>query len=839
MKKTLGLLLSLIFQFGLNAQIIDDFNDNDLNSAPQWLGVNSNFTNINGVLKSNSSTANSQFALSTSFNLRGDIEWRLNVKLAFNTSSLNYIDFFMFADSVNLLKARNGLFVRMGGSADEISLYKLVNGVESKLIDGKDGLLNVSSSQYSLSIVYSNDSISLAHQKQGQSNLVSEGSLYFPNAQFKDYSGIRVRQSTSTFYFKHSFDDLYIGPLIKDSIAPLCDSLKIVNSKTLEVYFTEDCDSLSVTKANAFQIYGFNSVDSIKILSPNGVVLKFKDSFPLNKNLTLSINGVKDYFGNSFSHTRVFILYHTELPSHWDVLISELMVDPDPSVGLPNKEYIELFNASSKFIYLDNLNISDQGTTIVLPRKVLYPDSFFVLTTIPSLNNAADVITLQNTWGDFIDEVNYNDTWYHDDFKKQGGYSLERIDLNRPCLGANNWSASKASIGGTPNAKNSISAKLPLDTLAPRLLNFYTNHDRYISLVFSERIDTNSNLQIKIKNNNIRLLPQDLKGPKYVYMWPYYPNKDSVFTIEIVGVKDCEGNLNPLINITLQWPSIAESNEIVVNEIMFNPKPNGKDFVELYNQSNKTFDLSTLYFVDLDVNGMPSNFYPLCSTYTLFKPKTYALITEDTNSICQNYMCGKSQARYCQTNKLMSMPDSEGEVILYNQLNLSVDSVSYVSDWHFKFLNDQNGVSLERLSPNMESNGNNTWHSAASSVGYASPGSINSQISVATNTDLFFSLNSKSLSPDMDGFEDLLILRYKFPESDYLSTIKIFNIEGREMKTLINNKTLGTEGSVAWDGTNNSGEVLPIGVYLVLIECMSPNGELKREKLSVLLAAAL
>ena len=59
------------------------------------------------------------------------------------------------------------------------------------------------------------------------------------------------------------------------------------------------------------------------------------------------------------------------------------------------------------------------------------------------------------------------------------------------------------------------------------------------------------------------------------------------------------------------------------------------------------------------------------------------------------------------------------------------------------------------------------------------------------------------------------------------------------MKTLINNKTLGTEGSVVWDGTNNSGEVLPIGVYLVLIECMSPSGELRREKLSVLLAETL
>ena len=485
------------------------------------------------------------------------------------------------------------------------------------------------------------------------------------------------------------------------------------------------------------------------------------------------------------------------------------------------------------------MSISDQSSTFVLPRKVLHPDSFFVLYTIPSLNNASDRIVLNNKLGGLIDEVDYNDSWYRDDVKKQGGYSLERIDLKRPCLGAINWSGSIAKLGGTPNAVNSTADHLPLDTLAPKLISYSTEQDRFLSLVFNEKIDTSNAPQIKIKDNHLSLLPFSIQATTYTYKWPYSPSKDSNFTIEISGIKDCEQNISPLITITLQWPSIAEPKDIVVNEILFNPKPNGKDFVELFNTSNKSFDLSTLYFVDLDGFGAPNNYYPIAKGYKLLKPKTYVLITEDTLSVCLNYSCGKQQALNCQINKMMGLPDNEGKVILYNQLNLSVDSVSYVSDWHFKFLNDQNGVSLERLSPNMESNGNNTWHSAASSVGYASPGSINSQISVATNTDLFFSLNSKSLSPDMDGFEDLLILRYKFPESDYLSTIKIFNIEGREMKTLINNKTLGTEGSVAWDGTNNSGEVLPIGVYLVLIECMSPNGELKREKLSVLLAAAL
>jgi hypothetical protein len=839
MKKLFILFFFQLIGLGLNAQIVDDFNDNDLSSAPQWLGGNSNFINVNGSLKSNSNSANTLFALSTGFNLSGELEWRLNVKLAFNPSSLNYIDFFMFADSVNLVKAKNGLFVRMGGSTDEISFLKLVNGIETKLIDGKDGLLNVSSSQYTLSVIYKNDTITLFHQKQGQSNLVSEGCAYLPNLQFEDYSGIRVRQSTSSFFLKHNFDDLYIGPLIKDSLAPQLDSLRTIGAKALICYFNEACDSFGLKKLNAYQLNGSAYPDSILIVANNQIVVYYKDSFPVNRTSTLFLNGIKDLFGNPMSQSVSFIVYQTEIPKLWDVLFSELLVDPDPAVGLPNKEYVEIYNASSKFISLDHLNISDQSTTINLPHKVLHPDSFYVLYTVPSLNNASDDILLTNNLGGLIDAVNYNDSWYHDDFKKQGGYSLERIDLQRPCMGANNWSASKAAIGGTPNAKNSIAAKQPLDTVAPMLLNFYSSHDLFINFEFSEKIDTSNILQIMIKENTLSLLPYSNHSSVYSYQWPYLPNKDSTFTIELKGVKDCEQNLNDLIKVTFQWPSIADSKDIVVNEILFNPKPNGNDFVELYNNSNKTFDLSKLYFVDLDVNGMPNNFYPLSGSYKLFKPSTYALITEDTNSVCQNYACGKGRALYCQSNKLMGMSDKEGQVILYNQLNIAVDSVSYNSNWHFKFLTDQNGVSLERLSSSMESNESNTWHSAASSVGYASPGSVNSQISVRVETDLFFNLNSRSLSPDMDGFEDLLILRYKFPEADYLSTIKIFNIEGKEMKTLINNKTLGTEGAIVWDGTDQNAEVLSIGVYLVLIECLSPSGEIRREKLSILLAESL
>ena len=836
MKKALYFVLAILLYNPVKAQIVDDFDDNDLSSAPQWQGVNLNFINTNGGLKSNSNTANTQFGLSTNLNLNGDLEWRLNVKLSFNPSSLNYIDFFMFADSLNIAKSRNGIFVRMGGSLDEISLFKLNNGTESKIIDGKDAVLNVSSSQYTLSIICKNDTVFLYHQKQGLSSMSLEGKCPMPFKSFEPYTGIRVRQSTSSFFFKHNFDNLYIGPLLRDTLAPKCDSLQILSHRALKCYFSEGCDSLSLINKANYRLNNSQSPDSVVYINQSSVIIYFKDSFLANQASTLNIQQVKDYFANKLNQTVYFTYYLTAEPSHWDILLSEMMVDPDPALGLPNAEYVELYNASKKYIDLGQLKLSDPSVAVSLPPYILHPDSFFLVYKIPSLNNASDEISLSTASGISIDAVNYQDSWYRDAKKMQGGYSLERIDLSRPCLGQINWKASASTVGGTPGKVNSVKGVLPPDTSAPRLLNTSTRNEQLMVFSFDEPIDTVSGFKFKLNGRNIDLKLLSVQGFHYTFKWPYILSKDSVYQLQLLDLKDCEQNTVLVQSLVFQWPSNPMANEIVVNELLFNPRSNGKDFVELYNNSNKSFDFSSLFFVELDPSGNIVQYYPLSPSYKIFPPHTYALVSEDTLSICQNYKCPKSEGVFVQCRKLMPLPDSEGQLVLVNVLNHTIDSLSYTADWHFKFLNDQNGVSLERLSFQMLSNDPNNWHSAAASRGYASPAAQNSQIEVQIRSDMFFSLNTRSLSPDMDGFEDLLILRYQFPGADYLSTIKIFNIEGREMKTIINNKTLGTEGAIVWDGTDANGEVLPIGVYLVLIECMSPEGEIRREKLSVLLS---
>ena len=87
----------------------------------------------------------------------------------------------------------------------------------------------------------------------------------------------------------------------------------------------------------------------------------------------------------------------------------------------------------------------------------------------PNLTNAGENILVLGPSFNLIHSVSYRSFWYRDEIKQEGGWTLELIDPNNPCEGANNWRASTAMIGGTPGLQNSILEANPDQTL-PDLL---------------------------------------------------------------------------------------------------------------------------------------------------------------------------------------------------------------------------------------------------------------------------------------------------------------------------------------------------------------------------------
>jgi hypothetical protein len=111
------------------------------------------------------------------------------------------------------------------------------------------------------------------------------------------------------------------------------------------------------------------------------------------------------------------------------------------------------------------------------------------VTSFPSLDNDGDQLFLKAANGRTIHAVSYTSSWYQNEVKKDGGWTLEMIDTKSPCAGGNNWKASINTTGGTPGKKNSIDA-VNNDAAAPQLKRAYTTDNTTIVLVFDEPVDS-------------------------------------------------------------------------------------------------------------------------------------------------------------------------------------------------------------------------------------------------------------------------------------------------------------------------------------------------------------
>ena len=95
-------------------------------------------------------------------------------------------------------------------------------------------------------------------------------------------------------------------------------------------------------------------------------------------------------------------------------------------------------------------------------------------------------------------------------------------------------------------------------------------------------------------------------------------------------------------------------------------------------------------------------------------------------------------------------------------------------------------------------------------------------------------------SPDGDGIDDQLSIEYMLPSRSVIMDILIFDSIGRKVRRLLTSASAGSEGNFSWDGLDDRGRKLPIGIYIIYLEATSPSeGIVYTEKGVVVLARKL
>ncbi|MES2880641.1 MAG: lamin tail domain-containing protein, partial [Bacteroidota bacterium] len=310
----------------------------------------------------------------------------------------------------------------------------------------------------------------------------------------------------------------------------------------------------------------------------------------------------------------------------------------------------------------------------------------------------------------------------------------------------------------------------------------------------------------------------------------------TVYSVAVNNVTDCRGNAiagNRQAQLGIAQGVVV--NDVVINEILFNPKPNGADYVELYNNSKKIIDLNKLYLANRNGNGVISSLSRISDVPFFVFPSSYVVVTEDPLNLSLNYLVKDADA-VLTVSSLASYPDDQGTVVLVDVNNIIADEVAYDDDWHFALIADKEGVALERLDFNAASQNKGNWHSAATTAGYGTPGYKNSQTIGTANASATIEIVTKVFSPDNDGIDDVAAICYNISESGYLANIIIFDINGRRIKHLVKNAIPGLRGCWNWDGLDEKNQKLPIGNYVIYAELFNLKGAKEQFKKTITLA---
>lgn len=548
--------------------------------------------------------------------------------------------------------------------------------------------------------------------------------------------------------------------------------------------------------------------------------------------------------------------------NRYDVVIDEIMADPTPQIGLPNNEWLELKNTTAAPINLQNWRIGDAtGQSGPLPNFTLQPDSFVIVctgsavaamsafgttisvTSFPSLDNDGDQLFLRAANGRTIHAINYTTGWYQNEVKKDGGWTLEMIDTKSPCAGSSNWKASVSTTGGTPGKKNSIDA-INNDATAPQLKRAYTLDNITIILVYDEPVDSLSGATLANYSidGGLTLLNATAIAPLFnqVQLKTTTPlATNTVYTITANNVKDCKSNnIGAANKARVGLPVDASTGEWVINEILFNPRSNAFDFVEFYNNSNKIFDASKLYIANRNSTGVISSIKALSTTPFYIFPGDHIVETEDADNLAGQYLV-KNPDNVLVVSSPPSFSDDEGTVVVLNFQGSVIDEVKYKDDWHFKLIDDAEGVSLERIDPAGQSQNETNWHSAASTAGYGTPTYKNSQYKLLNAINATIEATPKVFSPDNDGRDDITTIQYEVTEPGYITNITVFDGAGRPVRNLVRNGTLGLKGYWNWEGLDDKGNKLPMGTYIIFTEIFNLQGKKSTFKTTVVLARKL
>jgi hypothetical protein len=557
-----------------------------------------------------------------------------------------------------------------------------------------------------------------------------------------------------------------------------------------------------------------------------------------------------------------------ELPQN-SIVINEINYAP-PSGG---PEWIELYNATAIGIDLNGWALSNRNTTsryillrtgaplptcgyiVITKDSSLFrsanpgaPPGIIQVSSLPTflLNNLGDAVVIFDPEGAAMDSVRFLPSW-----GGSKGTSLERLEAGRSSNDSTNWGSSGDSSGSTPGRQNYLT---PLD-FDLRLVRLRTDDSSSISPVITMVIrnvgrteagtfdvsifddvngDSTAQPAERIAHSTFSraITPGDSAAVTFVW------NDPPAGTRLLIGTVDFPRDMRVSDNIAYElFRGPYPNDAMIINEIMYEPLSGNSEYVELLNRSTHPVDLRDWELSSVPRTTAGTNAHPITRLPLIIEAGEYAVIGSDSSLMKQFPYLSDPSSHVILKQGGFSLNNSGEKVILRDLTGRTIDSVFYLPAWHNAEIDIHSGRSLEKINPNLPGNVPRNWSTSADPRG-GTPGRRNSLYTAPGGVSAAVSFSPNPFSPDGDGFEDVTIMSYQLPVPAAVIRVRIYDSMGRLIRMLADGEPSASRGELIWDGFDNDRRRAPMGIYVILLEARSADGQRSFSWKAVVVVAA-
>ncbi len=529
------------------------------------------------------------------------------------------------------------------------------------------------------------------------------------------------------------------------------------------------------------------------------------------------------------------------------VVINEIQCQPPAA----QPEWIELMNTGSAEVEIAGWRVLDSPTgtahavsaaTAPLPsgalvvlaadsaavRAAVGPAAMIVQTSgFPSLNNAGDLVLVQDEEGATMDSVRY------DDASGGGpGVSIERIDPRSASSIAGNWGGCRDTMGSTPGRENSIIIR-PFDLRMARVVMHTdpgTGTTGFLATVRNAGSAVAPPCRIEVFSDVSGMEADPLAsgmmeaplaaGDSTDVICPWRDQLPGRWRIRAAVV--WENDQRPENNFIIgDVVTPVAAGILRINEIQAAPLGGTAEFIEIINVSSSPVSLEGCFLADRHV-GVPSMHRWTVTDRRRVLPGSAMHVVAGDSTVG---IAARLAAEICTTvsGTGLGLNNDGDTVLLYSADSVLIDSVAYAPSWHSATVDDPAGRSLERYDPRLASGDARNWGTCVDPSG-GTAGRANSILITPSVSAASLVCAPDPFSPDADGRDDVTVVRYRLPARSSLIRIRVYDIRGRQVRDLVNAAPAAMTGEVVWDGMGEGRTPLRIGIYIIHLEGIDEEG---------------